>query len=93
MSEMLAAVDESAALEQLHEIRCTDGLPVVIPTEPRVARMVLASGFDAEMVLGEMGPAGGVATMEKVAAIGGWSKRYSVVVRSHEQSARATTAT
>ncbi len=67
MSEMLAAVDESAALEQLHEIGCTDGLPVVIPTEPRVARMVLASGLDAEMVLGEMGPAGGVATMEKVA--------------------------
>ncbi|MCZ6889889.1 MAG: hypothetical protein O7H39_15495 [Gammaproteobacteria bacterium] len=67
MSEMLAAVDESAALEQLHEIGCTDGLPVVIPTEARVARMVLASGLDAEMVLGEMGPAGGVATMQKVA--------------------------
>lgn len=63
----LKAVDESAALEDLHRLGCTDGLPVVIPTDARVSRMVLASMLDADMVLGTMGPAGGVATVEKVA--------------------------
>lgn len=67
ISPALRAADESAALEQLHELDCTDGLPVVIPTQPRVDRMVLASGQDREMVLGEMGPALGIATIEKVA--------------------------
>ena len=67
MSEMLSASDETAALEQLHELACTDGLPVVIPTAERVARMVLATGLDADMVLGAMGPGNGVATVEKVA--------------------------
>ena len=64
---MLEAADEAAALEQLHELGCTDGLPVVIPTAERVARMVLASGLDADMALGEMGPGRGIATVEKVA--------------------------
>ncbi len=63
----LSATDESAALEQLHELGCTDGLPVIIPTPERVARMVLASGYDAELALGSMGPGGGVASIEKVA--------------------------
>ncbi|MDA0979294.1 MAG: hypothetical protein O3B72_12090 [Proteobacteria bacterium] len=67
MSEMLTANDEAAALEQLHASGCTDGLPVIIPTAERVSRMVLASGQDADMVLGTMGPAHGIATMEKVA--------------------------
>lgn len=64
---MLEAVDEAAALEQLHELGCTDGLPVVVPTAERVERMVLASGQDADMVLGEMGPMLGIATVQKVA--------------------------
>lgn len=64
---MLNAVDEVAALEDLHELGCTDGLPVIVPTVQRVDRMVLASGSDAQLVFGEMGPAGGVATVEKVA--------------------------
>jgi len=67
MSVLLEAADESAALEQLHDLGCTDGLPVIVPTPERVARMVLASGFDADMVLGEMGPMLGIATVEKVA--------------------------
>ena len=67
MSEHLEATDESAALEQLHELGCTDGLPVVIPTPDRVARMVLASGMDGDITLGEMGPGLGIATVEKVA--------------------------
>ena len=66
-AELLSATDEAAALEQLHELGCTDGLPVVIPTRDRVERMVLASGQDADMVLGVMGPGLGTATVEKVA--------------------------
>ena len=67
MSELLQAASEEAALEHLHSLDCTDGLPVVIPTPERVDRLVLASGLDADMVLGEMGPAMGIATVEKVA--------------------------
>lgn len=64
---LLTAADESVALEYLHELGCTDGLPVVIPTPERVARMVLASGQDSGMVLGNMGPGGGIASIENVA--------------------------
>ena len=67
MSALLQAVDEAAALEQLHRDGCTDGLPVVIPTAARVERMALAGGLDASLALGQMGPLGGVATVEKVA--------------------------
>lgn len=64
----LTAADESEALEWLHRQRCTDGLPVVIPTRERVDRLVLASGLDGSLSLGTMGPGGGDATVEKVAA-------------------------
>ncbi len=64
---MLEAPDEAAALELLHASGCTDGLPVVIPTQGRVDRLVLASGLDADHLLGEMGPGGGAATIEKIA--------------------------
>lgn len=67
MSDMLSAADEEAALEDLHNRNMTDGLPVIIPTPARVSRMVLASGQDADMVLGTMGPGNGMATLEKVA--------------------------
>jgi hypothetical protein len=67
MSNLLEAGDEAIALELLHELDCTDGLPVVIPTPERVERLVLASGMDADMSLGAMGPGMGIATVEKVA--------------------------
>ena len=67
MADLLTATDEAAALEELHARGCTDGLPAVIPTTDRVDRMVLASGQDADRVLGTMGPGNGVATVEKVA--------------------------
>ena len=50
--ELLEAADQVAALEMLHEIGCTDGLPVIIPTTELVDRMVLASGLDGDVVLG-----------------------------------------
>lgn len=64
---VLEAGDETAALEALHALGCTDGLPVVIPTPERVERMVLATGLDPGDILGEMGPLMGAATVEKVA--------------------------
>lgn len=67
MTDWLTAESEAEALEVLHEMGCTDGLPVVIPTHERVERMVLASGQDGELVLGEMGPGGGVASIRHVA--------------------------
>ena len=67
MTDFLEAENEEMALEQLHDMDCTDGLPVVIPTPERVTRCVLASGLDGDMVLGELGPAMGIATVEKVA--------------------------
>ena len=63
----LTAADEADALEWLHENRCTDGLPVVIPTPERVERLVLASGLDGALSLGIMGPGGGDATVAKIA--------------------------
>lgn len=66
MTELLSAVDEAQALEDLHQRGCTDGLPVVIPIRERVDRMVLASGLDSDMVLGTMGPGHGIATIEQV---------------------------
>jgi hypothetical protein len=65
---LLEATDEVSAIELLHQLGCTDGLPVIVPTPERVARMVLASGLDGDLALGELGPALGVATIEKVAA-------------------------
>ena len=65
---MLSADSESSALEKLHELGCTDGLPVVIPTEERVERMILASGLETDMEIASMGPQWGSATVEKIAA-------------------------
>jgi hypothetical protein len=65
--DWLEAEDEAAALELLHELACTDGLPVVVPTAERVARMVLASGLDGDLVVAELGPGLGSATVTKVA--------------------------
>lgn len=65
---LLEASDESQALETLHRLGCTDGLPVVVPTPERVERMVLATGEPGDLMLGEMGPVGGAASIEQVAA-------------------------
>ena len=64
---LLGAADEAEALELLHDLGCTDGLPVVIPTPERVERLALATGLDPALELGVMGPGGGSATVEKLA--------------------------
>ncbi len=63
----LTARDEADALEELHRLECTDGLPVVVPTPERVARMVAATCLDADLTLGNMGPGFGVCSVEKLA--------------------------
>jgi len=67
-ASVLSADDEAAALEALHELGCTDGLPVVVPTPERVERMAAAGGLDLDLVVAEMGPALGAATVAKLAA-------------------------
>ena len=64
----LHAPNEQAAVEKLHELGCTDGLPVIVPTPERVSRMVVASGLDADLSLGVIGPNLGRATVEGIAA-------------------------
>ena len=80
---LLDAPSEYDALEVLHELGCTDGLPVVIPTTDRVSRTVLATGFEPDLVLGVMGPMHGSATVEKVctaAVMAGCLPDYAPVV-------------
>ena len=54
-------------LEQLHARGVTDGLPVVVPTRPRVEAMIAASGRQAEELIATVAPASGRATIEKIA--------------------------
>ena len=65
---LLTSASEYWAVEDLHELGCTDGLPVIVPTPERVSRMVLATGIDADLSLGRIGPNLGEATVEQVAA-------------------------
>lgn len=64
---LLEAADEVAALELLHDLGCTDGLPVVVPTTERVERLILATGLEGSIDLGTMGPLGAATTIEAVA--------------------------
>lgn len=58
-----SGIDE---LEEMFELGWTDGLPVVPPTRERVDAML--QGRDGSGVLGAVPPAGGEATLERVAA-------------------------
>lgn len=66
-AKQLHAPDEDSAAEVLLAGRMTDGLPVVIPTPERVARMLEMSDLDPETSFGTMPPLNGEATIEKVA--------------------------
>jgi hypothetical protein len=86
---LIEALDEHAALEHLHELGCTDGLPVVIPTPPRVERFVLATSLDADLSLGSMGPLGGNVSIELMAAcavMAGCTPDYMPVVLAAVQA-------
>ena len=59
--------DEAAALELFHAWGFTDGLPVVIPTRERVARMCAGAKHYALESLGNLAPRDGAATIQKIA--------------------------
>jgi hypothetical protein len=66
--DTLTAADEEAAAEELSSSRCTDGLPIVVPTPERVERMLAYGvGVERDMVIGKLAPAGGLLTVEKAA--------------------------
>jgi hypothetical protein len=61
--------DEGAALEALHSDGWTDGLPVVIPTRPRVDAFLAAAGRDPDEVVVRLPTRNGLAaTVRDVAA-------------------------
>ncbi|MFC3173876.1 hypothetical protein ACFOD9_06395 [Novosphingobium bradum] len=70
ISNRLTGASEDALQEELYRLRATDGLPVILPTEERVRAMIEVAayaGYDADLLLGEIGPNLGAATVEKIA--------------------------
>jgi hypothetical protein len=69
-SGLLHAASEDQLQDLLYRLKATDGLPVILPTRERVEEMLEAAalaGFDRDLVLGDIGPNLGQATIEKVA--------------------------
>lgn len=66
-AEAIDVADYHAAVELFFERGWTDGLAIVPPTEELVERMVRASGRRPEEEIGEIPPAQGIATIEKLA--------------------------
>jgi hypothetical protein len=68
LSARCRAANEESAAAALAERRCTDGLPIVVPTPERVERFLLhASNLPPQASLGRILPAGGELTVEKAA--------------------------
>jgi hypothetical protein len=69
-SALIRGTSEDELRETLYRLKATDGLPVILPTPERVEAMLEAAalaGFDRDLVLGDVGPNMGQATVEKVA--------------------------
>ena len=66
-SEQIDVDDYHAAVELFFERGWTDGLAIVPPTEELVAATIAASGHEPHEELGEIPPAQGIATIEKLA--------------------------
>lgn len=66
-AEPVPVSDYLEAVELFFERGWTDGLPVVPPTEAQIRAMLAACDRDPQEVLGEVLPARGVATIEKLA--------------------------
>ena len=66
MNQMLEFPSEDRAYEEFVE-RYSDGLPIVLPTPERVARMLAGSREDPDDVLGHVMPAGSALTIRDVA--------------------------
>lgn len=66
-AEVIDVADYHAAVELFFERGWTDGLAVVPPTEELVGQMIKASGRASDKEIGEIPPAQGIATIEKLA--------------------------
>lgn len=67
-SNVLTAASEAAAQDALQRLKCTDGLPVIVPTPERVEMMLLHSpGLEPDVILGEVAPLMGELTVEAAA--------------------------
>ena len=67
-SDRLVFEDSLEAVEdKLSRDGCTDGLPIVPPTEERVLRMIEHNGLDPKQVVAVIPPQNGEATVEKIA--------------------------
>jgi hypothetical protein len=67
--ELIRDVDPVGEVNRLFRLRgWTDGLPIVPPTLARVDEMVAGSPVERHIVLGEVEPLGGLASVEKIAA-------------------------
>jgi hypothetical protein len=53
--------------DKLYQDGCTDGLPIVPPTEERVMRMIEHNKLDPQQVIATIPPQNGPATVEKIA--------------------------
>jgi len=67
-SERFSVDDSFEAVNQLlYDQGCTDGLPVVPPTEPRIVAMLHGTRRPSDETLGALDPLKGEATVEKIA--------------------------
>ena len=66
VAERIVAADVDDAVEEAYRRGWTDGLPIVPPTETKVARFLDYLGRDPQERLGVVPPKNGVATVEKV---------------------------
>src|SRR3546814_14880826 len=71
-----ADLDFEEANDALYRAGMTDGLPVVLPTPERVARMLAGARRAPAQVLGVLGPGYGPATVGKIAVTAwmGWGQ-------------------
>jgi len=85
---LIDGVPGSDELEEMFDRGWTDGLPVIPPTRERVAAML--DGRDPAILLGELPPAMGRATLERVAAcavLAGCRPEYFPVVLAAVEAA------
>lgn len=66
-AERVEAQDWDEAMEIVYQRGWTDGLPVVIPTETKVVKMLEGVGRSPLDVIGKIPPRNGIATLEKIA--------------------------
>ncbi len=67
-SERISFTDSLEEIEEkLYRNKCTDGLPIVPPTEERVMRMIEYNKLDPQKLIAAVEPQKGPATVEKIA--------------------------